>query len=362
MENAFLGNTPNVMRNLLEQALEINESSVSTWMGYKTDLEDVKKNLINYSEKLTVPIMIPLCSKAMIPGKLVHTNQVLVGLGDNWFSKVSTKHAVENCDRRIQFCTDMIKKYEKEKNILDSRLKIPAADEGKEIIEPYNEEKMAKWREEHRESEKKYHKEKKKDEQQAQASVAEEELWRKLDELELQEELEDHLFLDGENEDDDDDLEEEDEEKDSGHSSDEDTPDIRISSNRTVINEAEPLQQQVPLSNASSSNEDNVIHITHSNIQPRPISYCSESPYQTPTCIYKEYLKIKQKTERNGKKVMFNVEEKSEQPPHQTVNTCSMVNSIQHDLVLKNITEDKTVDAQEGPKRPVSKFKMSRKS
>lgn len=82
--------------------MQENESSVSTWIGYKKDLEDVKKNLISYSEKLSVPIMIPLCSKAMIPGKLVHTNQVLVGLGDNWFSKVSTKSAVENCDRRIK--------------------------------------------------------------------------------------------------------------------------------------------------------------------------------------------------------------------------------------------------------------------
>ncbi|KAL1462549.1 hypothetical protein WDU94_014377 [Cyamophila willieti] len=358
MENAFPGNTPNIMKNLLEQALETNESSVSTWIGYKKDLEDVKKNLIDYSEKLTVPIMIPLCSKAMIPGKLVHTNQVLVGLGDNWFNKVSTKHAVENCDRRIQFCSEMLEKYAKEKDILDSRLKFPAANEGKEIIEPYNEEEMAKWREEHRESEKKYHKDKK-NEENAQASVAEEELWRKLDELELQEELEDHLLL--EDEDEDDDLEEEEEEKDSGHSSDEDTLDVRISSDRTVINEAELLQQHIPWNNASTSNEDNVIHITHTNLQPRPISYCSESPYQTPACIYKEYLNIKQKTERNGKKVMFNVEEKSEQLP-QTVNTSSMDNRIQHELVLKNITEDKAVDAQESPKRPVSKFKLSRKS
>lgn len=40
----------------------------------------------------------------------------------------------------------MIKKYEKEKDILDSRLNFPASDDGKEIIEPYNEEEMNKWR------------------------------------------------------------------------------------------------------------------------------------------------------------------------------------------------------------------------
>lgn len=84
------------------QALQENEASVSTWIGYKKELDEVKHNLKKYSEKLTVPIMIPLCSKAMIPGKLVHTNQVLVGLGDNWFSKVSTKSALEHCDRKIK--------------------------------------------------------------------------------------------------------------------------------------------------------------------------------------------------------------------------------------------------------------------
>lgn len=40
----------------------------------------------------------------------------------------------------------MIQKYNKEKNILDSRLNFPVSDEGKEIIEPYNEDEMTKWR------------------------------------------------------------------------------------------------------------------------------------------------------------------------------------------------------------------------
>lgn len=43
--------------------------------------------------------------------------------------------------------------------------------------------------------EKKYHGEKNKKEREVIASVAEEELWSKLDELELQEELEDQLLM-----------------------------------------------------------------------------------------------------------------------------------------------------------------------
>lgn len=322
----------------------------------------VKTNLKNYSEKLSVPIMIPLSSKAMIPGKLVHTNQVLVGLGDNWFSKVSTKSAVENCDRKIKFCSEMIKKYDQEKNILDSRLKFPASDEGKEIIEPYNEEEMKKWRENHREMEKKYHQEKNKEEKEVKASVAEEELWRKLDELELQEELEDQLFLNGDEQEDEESEEENDEEAeiDSGHSSEEDEMiDLRVRSNRTIINECEPLIQHVPLSKSSTTNEDNVINIMHTDIEPKPVSYCTDSPYQTPTCIYKEYLTSVKKFDHIKKKVVFNLEKNTEKLPEKE----NVDNVIQHDLVLSNITENQVVaDSKKDTIRPVSKFKSSRKS
>ncbi|KAI5709939.1 hypothetical protein M8J75_004319 [Diaphorina citri] len=281
METLFLNEHSSKLKSVLELALQTNESSASTWIGYKKDLESVKTNLKSYSEKFDIPIMIPLCSKAMIPGILVHTNQVLVGLGDSWFTRVSTKSAVENCERKIQFCSEMIHKYEKEKEILVSRQNFPAFDEGEEIIETLNEEKMNNWMK------------KNKQENQIKATVAEEELWRRLDELELQEELEDELLLLNEEKEEDDLYDEEEEQNDSGHSSEEEEEiDVRVNSNRTVISDIEPLVQHVPIS-TSSSHEDNVIRIRHSDLTLGPVSYCTESPYQTPACIYREYLNKK---------------------------------------------------------------------
>lgn len=50
----------------------------------------------------------PLCYKqvpfgplAFMPGKLVHTNEVTVLLGDNWFSKCSAKQAQKIVDHRM---------------------------------------------------------------------------------------------------------------------------------------------------------------------------------------------------------------------------------------------------------------------
>jgi hypothetical protein len=86
---------------------------------------------------------------------------------------------------------------------------------------------------------------------------------------------------------------EEEEQNDSGHSSEEEEEiDVRVNSNRTVISDIEPLVQHVPIS-TSSSHEDNVIRIRHSDLTLGPVSYCTESPYQTPACIYREYLNKK---------------------------------------------------------------------
>lgn len=120
-------------------------------------------------------------------------------------------------------------------------------------------------------------------------------------------------FRDEEEEEDNDEDEEDEEERDSGHSSEEDSVEVKFSSNRTVINETEPLEQFVSIG-SSSSCEDNVIRIKHTQLEPKPTSYCTESPYQTPACIYKEYVTIKNKHE-SKKKVEFNVTDKIEELP-----------------------------------------------
>lgn len=43
---------------------------------------------------------VPLGKLAYMPGKLVHTNEVLALLGDNWFAETSAKHAAEIVARR----------------------------------------------------------------------------------------------------------------------------------------------------------------------------------------------------------------------------------------------------------------------
>ena len=45
---------------------------------------------------------VPFGKFAFMPGKLVHTNEILVLLGDNWFVERSAKQAEDIAQRRIE--------------------------------------------------------------------------------------------------------------------------------------------------------------------------------------------------------------------------------------------------------------------
>lgn len=45
---------------------------------------------------------VPFGSLAFMPGKLVHTNEITVLLGDNWFAKCSAKEAQKLVTHRME--------------------------------------------------------------------------------------------------------------------------------------------------------------------------------------------------------------------------------------------------------------------
>ena len=54
---------------------------------------------------------VPFGPLAFMPGKLVHTNEILVLLGDNWFVDRSAKQACEIIDRRVKCKHPSIKTF-----------------------------------------------------------------------------------------------------------------------------------------------------------------------------------------------------------------------------------------------------------
>lgn len=84
------------------QALKYNEKTLNRIKTFKQELENVKANLQSNQNHLYQNIMVPIGSKALMKGKLVHTNEVTINVGDRWFIKKSAASAIETCNRMIE--------------------------------------------------------------------------------------------------------------------------------------------------------------------------------------------------------------------------------------------------------------------
>ncbi|XP_072241550.1 unconventional prefoldin RPB5 interactor 1 [Leuresthes tenuis] len=79
------------------------ESRIQHWKKVSGDYEALKDRLKTLPDQLSYDIMVPFGPLAFMPGKLVHTNEVTVLLGDNWFSKCSAKQAQKIVDHRMKY-------------------------------------------------------------------------------------------------------------------------------------------------------------------------------------------------------------------------------------------------------------------
>ncbi|CAG8597448.1 7982_t:CDS:2 [Ambispora leptoticha] len=100
----------------IEKAIQTTNEELDKWKKFETDHLQLKSTLAELAEKREYNIML-----AFMPGKLIHTNEVLALLGDNWFTECSTKHAVEIVNRRCEFVNQNIKNLETQLNDLISR-------------------------------------------------------------------------------------------------------------------------------------------------------------------------------------------------------------------------------------------------
>lgn len=65
--------------------------------------------------------MVPIGKRALMKGRLIHTNEVLAFLGDGYFAKYSATGAAALCQRRIQSITNRLLKI---LNLINSNYKI----------------------------------------------------------------------------------------------------------------------------------------------------------------------------------------------------------------------------------------------
>ena len=172
------------------------------WKAHRDDYASLKERLASLPDRATVEAMVPLGKKAFMQGHLVHTNEVMVLLGDNWFAERSAKQAAEICQRRIEQCEKNMQDVEKEMDLLRNWKRGTEAavgggdgieDQGLEIKEEYDEEAEKEWRKRHRQRVREEKLREKEIASSLKSSKVDEEIWRRLEELEIEEELEKHL-------------------------------------------------------------------------------------------------------------------------------------------------------------------------
>ncbi|XP_063053290.1 unconventional prefoldin RPB5 interactor 1 [Engraulis encrasicolus] len=76
------------------------EGQIEHWQKIEKDYDCLQERLKTLPDQLSYDIMVPFGPLAFMPGKLVHTNEVTVLLGDNWFAKCSAKQAEKIVEHR----------------------------------------------------------------------------------------------------------------------------------------------------------------------------------------------------------------------------------------------------------------------
>ncbi|XP_068246263.1 unconventional prefoldin RPB5 interactor isoform X2 [Palaemon carinicauda] len=137
------------------QKFELVEKEYNQLTKFKDDYLHLQKRLRTLPDKTSHEVMVPIGPLAFMPGRLIHTNEILVLLGDNWFAERSAKEAIEIVNRRVKDCNEKIKSAENQMNLHKNWLKETSSlfEEGRdqvEIIEELTEEEFERSKEEHR--------------------------------------------------------------------------------------------------------------------------------------------------------------------------------------------------------------------
>lgn len=106
-----------------QQAYLLNcDTNIKQWESFKSDYIKLKDCMETLPNELQYEAMIPISKVAFMSGKIVKTNEILVLLGDNWFTERSAHQASQVVDRRLKGIDEHLEKLNKEKKIFSDQL------------------------------------------------------------------------------------------------------------------------------------------------------------------------------------------------------------------------------------------------
>ncbi|CAF0889557.1 unnamed protein product [Rotaria sordida] len=112
-------------RLISEQTSYINEvdKEIAKWTQFQNDYRHLHTRLSTLPDRLTYECTVPFGKLAFIPGRIIHSNEILVLLGENYFVERSCKQAIDIINRRLKNIDENLEKHQKEKEIFNQQKK-----------------------------------------------------------------------------------------------------------------------------------------------------------------------------------------------------------------------------------------------
>ncbi|KAG6954168.1 hypothetical protein JG688_00012486 [Phytophthora aleatoria] len=106
---------------LLQERIESVREKLTQMQDQVDRFDAVADTLTELPKKLSHKVMVPLGKRAMVPGKIVRSNEVLAHLGDEYFSWRSTPQALEIIERKKKALRKQIETQEENLQELNSK-------------------------------------------------------------------------------------------------------------------------------------------------------------------------------------------------------------------------------------------------
>ncbi|CAO3643307.1 unnamed protein product [Cunninghamella echinulata] len=102
----------------IEQSKDQLKNELERWQGYIEEYNSLSKQLEAFADETVRPAMIPFGKLAYMPGKFIHTNEIMVYLGDQYYVERSTKQALSIIENRKQGIEENLRLVEAQWNAI----------------------------------------------------------------------------------------------------------------------------------------------------------------------------------------------------------------------------------------------------
>ncbi|THD24318.1 Unconventional prefoldin RPB5 interactor [Fasciola hepatica] len=119
--------TQSLHRLLQEQDAGIRktEDEITALLAYKADYQVLMTKLQDFPKTVSKSAILPFGRKALVPGRLIHTNELLVHLGgsDEYFVELSVHETIELIRRRIERLDASVEKLNEQRRLIHDRVR-----------------------------------------------------------------------------------------------------------------------------------------------------------------------------------------------------------------------------------------------